>query len=283
MQLDLILVPFDVDSEATPLAQSVNALADNGLIERLSETCDLRVRRIGTRAYDDKNMTVAGIARATARRVSRAASRGRLPVVLSGGCLTAIGAIHGLNHARRDVTTVWVDAHGDFHTPESTPSGYWDGMALAAICGRSLTQIYQMIDFAPIELRNVVHLGVRALDQSERAHFDRFNVSSYPPDVIAEGLPDDLVQRLNQASLYLHIDMDGLDPVDAPAVQLPVPNGLRLERLAQDIRRLPQPLALTLSGMNFENATPEESAQQIEACIQLIAAASHQLADSSAA
>ncbi len=283
MQLELILVPFDVDSESTPLAQSVQTLANAGLVDRLAQTHDLIVRQIGTRAYDDKTMTVAGVARATARRVSRAASRGRLPIVLSGGCLTAIGAIHGLNHTHRKVTAVWVDAHGDFNTAESSPTGYWDGMALAAVCGRSLTHIYQMIDFAPLELRDVLHLGVRALDPEEKATFDRFRVSSYPPAALASGFPDEVRARFETDQIYLHIDLDGLDPEDAPAVRLPVEDGLRLDQLVTDLETLPRPKCVTLSGMSFEHASEEQTKQQVAACLRLIEAAARAESNSSAA
>lgn len=283
LRLDLILVPFDVDSETTPLARSAVEIAEAGLIKRLQDRYDLRVRRVGTRAYDDKNMTVAGVARATARRVSRAASTGRLPVVLSGGCLTAIGVLLGLNRSGPDVTAVWIDAHGDFNTPESTPSGYWDGMALAAVCGRSLTDIYHMMEYAPLELRRVVHVGVRDLDPDERAYFKRCRVSSYPPETVAAGFPADLVERLSTETIYLHIDLDGLDPRDAPAVRLPVADGLRLDQLTADLSRLPRPRALTLSGMSTEGATAEDVQQQIDACLQLIDAAAQQQLGSSAA
>ena len=255
--LEAIVVPYEVERADTRAARAPLELIDLGLLDRLREA-GWTVHRsdVWTRlpAEAAKDRIVADVGRATARAVANARSQGRLPLVLAGGCLTAVGVVAGLQRLGRDLGLVWIDAHGDFNTPESTPSGYWDGMSLAAVCGRSLPEVYKPVELRPVHYRNVAHLAGRNFDPPEIEDVRRLSLNLLPPDRL--GAPDAQAQIARSISgakeVYLHVDLDGLDPGDAPAVHFPEPGGPALDDLLRCLAGLPPVAAMTLSGMSFE-------------------------------
>jgi len=198
--------------------------------------------------------------------------------VLSGGCLVAVGVVTGLQRSGRELRVVWLDAHGDFNTPESTPSGYWDGMALAAVCGRSLPEVYKAVELRPVHFRNVVHLAGRRFDPPEVEDFKRLNLCLVPPAEVggAECLrllseePRAAEGGTGRRDLYLHVDADGMDPGDAPAVGHPSPGGPPLAAVLSCLRAMQVPAAMTLSALSFDSASEGQAARTVETCLQLL-------------
>jgi arginase len=221
-----------------------------------------------------KAEVVAGLGRAVALGVVNAQARNRFPLILSGGCLTAVGVVAGLQrHGGEEVEVgvVWIDAHGDFNTPESSSSGYWDGMALAAICGRSLPEVYEPVELRPVPFGNVVHLAGRDLDPPEVEGFQRLNLAVVPPQEIGTDLTLERIRRAAAGkALYLHIDMDGLDPQDAPAVANPVPGGPAFDEVLRCLSRLEKPSAMTLSAMSFDEVDEEQARTMVATCVRLV-------------
>src|SRR5207237_3404114 len=98
---------------------------------------------------------------------SSARARGNFPLVLSGNCASSLGTVSSLGGDRTAV--IWFDAHGDFNTPETSPSGFFDGMALATLAGRCWTQEASSIPgWAAVPEHHVVLAGARDLDEQER-------------------------------------------------------------------------------------------------------------------
>jgi arginase len=112
---------------------------------------------------------------------------------------------------------LWIDAHGDFNSPETTPSGFLGGMCLAAACGRWDAGWPETIDPETVHF-----LGVRELDPGEREDVEAAGVK--------RGLPD-------EGLVYVHLDCDGLDPEVMP-VQFPVPGGLSLDEVRETLAGL---------------------------------------------
>jgi arginase len=275
MKLELIVVPYDVDRDDTAAARAPRELLARGFEDALAAGgWEVRKSLVWSRAETGKEAIVASVARETARLVARARGRGRFPLILSGGCLTGVGVTAGLQRLGRQVYILWVDAHGDFNTPESSPSGYWDGMALAAVCGRSLAEVYRRAELRPVHYQKIALLGGRALDPPEVEDFARLKVLLIPPEAVAgeEAVPG-LRDRLGEAQeLYLHIDLDGLDPRDAPGVNFPEPNGIPLADLLSCLGRLSPPTALTLAGMNFERVDDERRERMVANTLRLVLA-----------
>jgi arginase len=155
-----------------------------------------------------------------AERVERAAAAGVLPVVLSGNCGSALGTVAGLRAARpaEGVSVVWLDAHGDFNTPETTGSGFLDGMALAALTGRCWVRMAATLPgFGPVPEERVATVGVRDLDALECEALARSRVNAVSVDDIrtwgaAVALGRALAAVGGEGRVYLHVDLDVLDP-----------------------------------------------------------------------
>jgi arginase len=149
---------------------------------------------------------------AAAAEVSAALDQGELPLLTASDCTICIATLPTVALHVPDVQVVWIDAHGDFNTPETTPSGFLGGMCLAAACGRWDAGWPDTIDPAAVSF-----LGVRDLDPGERLEVERAGVRTGVP----AGGP-----------VYVHLDLDGIDPSVMP-VQFPVPGGLGAEEVRE--------------------------------------------------
>jgi arginase family enzyme len=137
---------------------------------------------------------------------------GRFPVLTSSDCTICMTTFQAVVRHRPLVRVLWLDAHGDFNTPDTTPSGFLGGMCLAAACGRWDS------GFEPsLEPSRVLMCGVRDLDPGERVLVETAGVGTARPSEVA-GL-------LNGEEVYIHLDLDVLDPDVLPS-QFPVPHGL---------------------------------------------------------
>jgi arginase family enzyme len=154
---------------------------------------------------------------AAAAEISAALDQGELPVLTASDCSICIATIPTVAARIPGVRILWIDAHGDFNSPGTTPSGFLGGMCLAAACGRWDAGWPDTIDPATVHF-----LGVRELDPGEREDVVRAGVRT--------GVPDD-------GPVYVHLDCDGLDPEVMP-VQFPVPGGLGLDEVRDVLARL---------------------------------------------
>jgi arginase len=274
--IEILVVPYDVERGDTPMARGPRGLLEHGFSGRLREAGWEEIHSteiVAAPAGSPKLAAVAGIAGRIAGEVERAGSLGRLPLILSGGGLASLGVVAGLQRRGHDVAALWIDAHGDGNTPETSPSGYWDGMALAAVCGLSLPEIREAAGLTPLDPGRVIHLAGRSFDPLEPGNFDRLGLVRVPPDQIAsEETRERLRGCVADRSLYLHVDVDGLDPRDAPAVGYPEPDGARLADLLGCRAALPPAAAITFSALSFDRASPEEAGRTVDACVRLVAA-----------
>ena len=171
-----------------------------------------------------------------AAEVQRAVRDGAFPVVLGGNCNTCLGSLGGLGLA--DAAIVWFDAHGDYHTPETTGSGFLDGMALNIATGRSWRDMAKTIpDFRAVAERNVVLAGVRDLDESEAEALEDSAVQICDYDAMrAGGVAESIVTHLDAVAsrvrdLYLHVDLDVVNPETARINEFQPEGGLTLSEV----------------------------------------------------
>ena len=146
----------------------------------------------------------------------------RAPVIVSAECTIGLTTLAAALGQRPDARVLWLDAHGDFNTPDTSPSGYLGGMALAGACGVWDAGLSDAIDPA-----RVVLAGVRDLDRDERGLLESSAVT-----VIGASL-ETLVftqNALDRAPVYVHLDLDVIDPEQFPA-QFPAPGGLAPDKL----------------------------------------------------
>jgi arginase len=137
---------------------------------------------------------------------------GRFPVLTASDCSVCMTTLQAVVRHRSDVRVLWLDAHGDFNTPETTPSGFLGGMCLAAACGRWDAGFEPALDPS-----RVLMCGVRDLDAAERVLVETAGVGNVRPS--------EVVDVLRGEPVYVHLDLDVLDPDVLPS-QFPAPHGL---------------------------------------------------------
>jgi arginase len=155
-------------------------------------------------------------------QVEDALMGGNAPVLLSAECTIGMTTLPAALGTRPDARVLWLDAHGDFNTPETSPSGYIGGMALAAACG-----VWDAGLGAPIDPSRVVLAGVRDLDDRERELLEESSVT-----VVGASL-ETLVytqNALDRSPVFVHVDLDVIDPESLPA-RFPAPGGLTPDKV----------------------------------------------------
>jgi arginase len=167
--------------------------------------------------------------RRLARRVRAARERGAFPVVLAGNCNSCLGTVAGLG----SVGVVWFDAHADFDIPDRS-LGFFDGMGLAILTGNGWALLRGTIPgFTPVDERDVVLVGVRDLEDHQRAPLEASGMRVLPGRSFetAEFLRalDELRRRAPRA--YLHIDLDVLDTSEGRANRFAAEGGLSVRKL----------------------------------------------------
>lgn len=172
-----------------------------------------------------------------AEMVESAVDRGQLPLVLGGDHSIAVGTIGGLarHYAKQQqkIGVIWVDAHADMNTPESSPSGNVHGMPLACCIGRGPRELTGIAGAVPmVAPENVAIVGLRSVDDLERLNVRGTGVHAFTMrDIDERGMRTVMQQAIVAASagtagFHVSFDMDSVDPAEAPGVGTPVPGGL---------------------------------------------------------
>ncbi|MFN3544659.1 MAG: arginase [Thiobacillus sp.] len=191
---------------------------------------------------------VATLGEALAREVETILQAGNFPLVVGGDHSCAIGTWSGVHRALADkgaLGLIWVDAHMDSHTFATTPSGHIHGMPLAALLGHGEAALTSIEGPAPKLLpAHVCLIGVRSFEAGEAALLQRLGVRVFVMDevrrrgiaaVFDEALA---IVKTGTAGYGVSIDLDALDPDDAPGTGTPVPGGLRRAELAAALARV---------------------------------------------
>ena len=215
---------------------------------------------------------------ALARGVADSVKTGAFPLVLSGNCgPAALGCIGGLQSQTR---IFWFDAHGDFNTPETTRSGFLDGMALAAVTGRCWSGLARAIPgFRSVVEGNVTAIGVRDLDDDEAAAFQASDMTRVDVHSLRTDLPKMLSSqgRISDSPAYVHLDLDVLDPVEGRMNEFAAPDGLSLDDLkwclAQVASRQPIRAASVTAFDPASDVTGRAATAAVGAILALVAAA----------
>lgn len=152
-----------------------------------------------------------------------------LPVVWAGDCVSTIGVLAGLQRRGLQPTLIWFDAHGDFNTWDTTPSGFIGGMPLAMIVGRGEQTIIEGAGMRPLGESAVELVGARDLDPDEMEAITGSSVTM--ESVATAGLEPP------PGPLYVHVDVDVVDPAYMPAMNYPAPGGPTLVAVQEALRR----------------------------------------------
>jgi arginase len=182
------------------------------------------------------------------------------------------------------VGVIWFDAHGDFQTPETSPSGYFDGMPLAIVTGHCFQGLRRQIGQKdPIPESLILHIGGRAMGRNERARFERSDIQVvWASDVKSRGIGQAVSARLRALrsrirSVYLHVDIDVLDPKYARGVDFPTNGGLSPNDIVQAVHRVANQFQVRAVALTAYNPTRDSRAQTLQTGLALIEAISDEL------
>lgn len=246
--ISVIGVPLDLGAGRRGVDMGPSALRVAGLDTRL-ESLGYRVEDLGNIEVEQQESSrvgaenarylkpIAATCRGLASRVERSMRQGRFPLVLGGDHSVAVGTVNGVAaHYRKRghrIGVIWLDAHTDMNTPETSPSGNVHGMPLACLVGAGPRELTHLNGVAPVlDPRNVVLVGIRDVDLDERPVVRESGVSVFTMRHIDErGMRAVMTDAIAIASrgtvgIHLSLDMDGIDPGEAPGVGTPVRGGI---------------------------------------------------------
>jgi arginase len=256
MNVELLSVPYDAAERDARMGAGPGRLLDAGLdaaLERAGHTVRHRILDPPPAPRRAEIATTFALAHEVARAVRDAAAAGRFPLILSGTCGVAAGVVAGLG---RGTAVTWFDAHGDFNTPETTASGFLDGMALAIVAGRCWSQLAAgVVGLVPVPADAICLVGARDLDALERRALDASGVAVLDPAAARARLPAALAAlRRRAARAYLHLDLDVLDPAIGAVNEFAAPGGLGLDEVRAMIAAVGR--ALPIAGATVSAYDP---------------------------
>lgn len=243
MNLGIVGAPIDLGADRRGVDMGPSAIRYAGL--------DVRLRALGHEVTDYGNLPmpvpetvesapshlkylepIVGMAELLADEVCRCIDDGRFPLILGGDHSMSLGSVAGITR-RRKLGILWLDAHGDFNIPATSPSGNIHGMVLSALTGYGDTRLVNLDGRYPkLHASNVALIGVRDLDAGERDLLHQSGAQVYSMHEIDRlGLPaviqmaiDSIDDKLD--GIHLSLDLDVVDPQQAPGVGTPVLGGL---------------------------------------------------------
>lgn len=244
MQIDIIGVPIDLGADRRGVDMGPSAIRYAHLNQKL-ETLGHEVQDEGNVEVPIAEMCkitnpklkyldcIVPMSRRVAGAVATTIQGNRFPLVLGGDHSLSIGSIRGAARQKK-LGLIWIDAHGDFNTAETTPSGNIHGMSLAILAGLGEQCLVQLWDeqVPVIDPKRIAVIGARDLDPGEKTNLKEAGVTVMGMEQIDRYGMVTVVEKAiehvshNADGIYLSLDLDALDPRHAPGVGTPVPAGL---------------------------------------------------------
>ena len=253
----LLTVPYDSAHRDLRMGRGPSWLIEQGAIERLREAglaADHTVIEPAA-GFRAEIATAFELGRLISAAVHEARSATRFPLVVSGNCNAAIGTVSGLGEG---TGILWFDAHADCETPDTTTSGFLDGMALATLFGRCWRgQVESISGFRPIPSGSAALVGTRQISSAESRLIEVAGISTVTVENIrrlgvagALGRAIDAMRRQGVRQLYLHIDLDVHDPeAVGPANGFAEPGGLKAEEVREAVAAAGKAIPVVAAGI----------------------------------
>jgi arginase len=286
-RIGVIGIPYNTGSKGLSVEKGAEALRNAGIVDalrRFSEVVDFGDINVNLPPPDHSNSRLLNpdqvevLCRALATKVKAIIDTGYLPFIIGGDCSMLMGIVEGLQSLELRIGIVYMDAHGDFNTPETTPSGIIGGMDVAIVAGRGSKKLAAMFGHSPLLPEdNIVLYGVRDLDPLEAKALAESKVRVYPREKIkaqgAEKAAEEILRYLKSkcGCLYLHIDLDVLDTSVFSAQGLPVPDGLSKEEFQSTLKVLVTSGKLCGVALMAFDAAKDADGSQARRIVELVA------------
>jgi len=289
-RIGVIGIPYNTGSKGLSVEKGAEALRNAGFVDtlrRFSEVVDFGDLNVNLPAPDwsDPRLLnpnqVEVLCRALADKIEAILDAGYLPFIVGGDDSALMGIIEGLRRSfGPEIGMVYMDAHGDFNIPETTPSGIIGGMDVAIVAGRGPEKLAAMFGHSPLlPEENIVLYGVRDLDALEAKALAESKVEVYPREKIrsqgAEKTAEEILRHLESkcGRLYLHIDLDVLDTSVFSAQGLPVPDGLSKEEFQSTLKVLVRSGKLCSVAFMVFDAAKDADGSQARRIVELVTGA----------
>jgi len=271
MHIHTILVPYDSGHRGARMGRGPLHFGEHGASHRLRT----RGHQVSESTIDVPAMfptevgTSFAVYRSLSEQVRAVVAGGGFPMILAGNCGSSLGTVSGVRAGKpndtSDIGVIWLDAHADFNTPETTTSGFLDGTVLAALTGRGWGALTASIPgFRPVSDAHVVLVGARDLDAEEErllasSRVMRVEAARMQADGARTALDPALTELARHVSrVYLHIDLDVHDPAEAQANQYAVPGGLTAETVRELVRVVTERFSIVAAALTAYDPTYDD-------------------------
>ena len=278
MHIRLLLVPYSLGQDenrgagASPLryvqAGIEQAFSESGLtvtVERIQQD----------EPHSDPRSASIAVNKKLAQAVKQTLLVGDFPLIVSGSCDVSLGILAGFDHSHTGV--IWFDAHGDFNTPETTRSGFFGGMPLAIVTGHCYQDLWTYIgNSIPIPETQALMVGVRDLDPQERVRLEQSAIKVITCDKLqqveqaTEGMFSLNGFASNARDVYLHVDIDVVDPQEAPGVDYPAAGGPSAQEVEHALGTIVKHFSIKAAALTAYNPERDSEEKTLQIGLRLL-------------
>ena len=214
----------------------------------------------------EQQLRMARLYESLAVMVAEALESGFRPVSIAGDCCSTIGVAAGLQRAGIEFLLIWLDAHGDFNTWETTPSGFLGGMPLAMLVGRGEQTMPEGVGLLSLPEEQILLTDARDLDPAEKT-------ALLESELVRLTNVEDLIRYpLPELPIYLHLDVDIIDPSEAPAMNYLAPGGPSAGELQEAFRYLARTEKVRAVSVSAWNPDLDTDGQTRDVCMRSLSA-----------
>ncbi len=282
-EVRLIVVPYDSGHREQRMGRGPLHLIDRGAADHLRRGGNpVSMQRIDVdEPFSMEGGTAFRLHALVGEAVAAAMADGAFPLILSGNCNTAaIGTIAGIGKATQGAVrpaVVWFDAHADYNTPETTETGYLDGMGLAMATGRCWTPMTAALPgFRAVSERQVMLIGARDLEAQERVDLDRSEIAQAGIAELRHGnVPDSLATSLDGLRAaadvaYVHVDVDVHDPGYGGSNHYAPKDGLSPDEVRAAVHAVADTLPVRVAAITAFDPSYDTDGRMVDVCFSLM-------------
>jgi arginase len=277
MKIILIHVPYHLGKRAIGMGLGPIRFMETKIDQKLNKYGHkLKVETIQLdKPFKDEISAIIDLNVLLKEKVQDGVRNSYFPLILGGNCNNCFGILAGLNDSNMGI--IWLDAHGDFNTPETTPSGFFDGMPFAIATGQCHTDLWsQIADIRSIKESHSLHIGGRDFDLEEQELMEKSQVGVIRAvDLKKREFKRSLIPALTTLQsktrkIYLHIDIDIVDPQEAPGVDYRSPDGLTSKEVKTIIKLIGERFTIKAAALTAYNPTKDENNKTLDVGIGLL-------------
>jgi len=240
MDVTVLTIPYDSGHLESRLGRGPGYLLEQGLHRTIAQSGhDVQVLDVrATHPHPPREIsTTFSLCQQLAQSVKTESRRRRFPILLTGNCISSVAVVAGLGGANLGI--LWLDAHGEFNTPETTESGYLDGMGISVMTGTCWKRLSARIPgYSAIDPKTIIHVGGRSFDKGEHERLTDTGVcvirsADFDTNSLVSAVRD-LTKQVER--LYVHVDLDVIDSQEISLSDFAEPDGLSVEQIRQTIQ-----------------------------------------------